>query len=205
MTCSVRNGALIRAASLTLIAALLASCAAPRLRPDAERMSALEQREQILLARQDWSLQGRIAISGPKDSASGSLDWTQQGETFRFALSAPVSGKTWTLSGDKQHVELTGLQAQTVIGTSAAEILGRELGWKVPIEELAYWVRGIRAPGKAEVVFAADGLPVEIRQSGWTIEFRDYESVQDPVLPRRIFANNDEYKVRLVIQRWVEQ
>ncbi len=197
MTRAARNGALIRVASLTLIAALLASCAAPRLRPDAERMSALEQREQILLARQGWSLQGRMAISGPKDSGSGSLEWTQQGETFRFSLSAPVSGKTWTLSGDNQHAELTGLHPQTVIGTSAAEILGQD-------EELAYWVRGIRAPGKAEVVFAADGLPVEIRQSGWTIEFRDYESVQDPVLPRRIFANNAEYKVRLVIQRWVE-
>lgn len=198
------NGALIRAVSLALFAALSASCAAPRLRPDAERMSALEQREQILLAHRDWSLQGRMAISGPEDSGSGSLDWTQHGETFRFALSAPVSGKTWTLSGDNQYAELTGLRAQTVVGASAAEILGRELGWKVPIAELAYWVRGIRAPGKADVVFAADGLPVEIRQAGWTIEFRDYESTSSPVLPRRIFANNGEYKVRLAIQHWYE-
>lgn len=204
MTLMTRNGALIRTASLAVLAALLASCAAPRLRPDAERMSALEQREQILLAHRDWSLQGRMAISAPEDSGSGSLDWAQRGETFRFALSAPVSGKTWTLSGDNQHAELTGLRAQTVVGRSAAEILGRELGWQVPITQLAYWVRGIRAPGKADVVFAADGLPLEIRQAGWVIEFRDYESTHDPVLPRRIFANNGEYKVRLVIQRWGE-
>ncbi len=202
MTGSARNGALIRAASFTLLAALLASCAAPRLRPDAARMAGLEQRERILLAHRDWSLQGRMAISGPGDSGSGSLDWIQHGETYRFALSAPVSGKTWTLSGNNQHAELTGLRAQAVVGTSAVEILGRELGWKVPIAELAYWVRGIRAPGKAEVVFATDGLPAELRQAGWTIEFREYGSTDNPVLPRRIFASNGEFKVRLVIQRW---
>ena len=202
MTRSVRNGTLIRAASFALLTALLASCAAPRLRPDASRMSALEQREHMLLANRNWSLQGRMAISGPKDSGSGSLDWTQHDETFRFALSAPVSGKTWTLSGDNQHAELTGLRAQTLVGANAAEILGRELGWKVPIAELTYWVRGIRAPGKAEVVFSADGLPAEIRQAGWTIEFREFENTHPTVLPRRIFASNGEYKVRLVIQHW---
>lgn len=204
MTGAVRDGARCRAASFGLLAILLASCAAPRLRPDGGRMDGLMQREQNLLAHRDWSLQGRMAISGPDDSGSGSLAWTQNGETFRFALTAPVSGKTWTLSGDDQHAELSGLRAQAVLGSSAAEILGRELGWKVPIAELAYWVRGIRAPGKAEVDFTADGLPVEIRQAGWTIEFRDYESTHDPVLPRRIFASNGDYKVRLVIQRWGE-
>ena len=196
------NGAAIRAAAFAVLGALLASCAAPRLRPDAERMSILEQREQILLAHQDWSLRGRMAISGPGDSASGSIEWTQHGEVFQFTLSAPVSGKTWTLSGDNQQAQLSGLHAQPVIGRSATEILGRELGWKVPIADLAYWVRGIRAPGKAEVVFAADGLPLELRQAGWAIEFRDYERTNNPVLPRRIFAGNGEYKVRLVIQHW---
>lgn len=202
MISTVRNGALIRAALFGMLTAVLASCAAPRVREDAEHMRTMEQRELSLSVQQDWSLQGRMAISGPEDSGSGSLDWTQHGETFRFALSAPVSGKTWTLSGDSQRAELTGLRAQSVVGTSAAEILGQELGWKLPIAELAYWVRGIRAPGKADVVFATNGLPVEIHQSGWTIEFRDFESAHDPVLPRRIFANNGEYKVRLVIQRW---
>ncbi len=202
MNGSARNGALIRAASFALISVLLAACAAPRLRPDAERMSALEQRERILLVDRDWALQGRMAISGPGDSGSGSLDWIQEGDAFRFALSAPVSGKTWTLSGDLEHAQLTGLRAQAVFGTSAAEVLGRELGWKVPVSELAYWVRGIRAPGKAEMVFGDDGLLVELRQAGWTIEFREYESASNPVLPRRIFASNGEYKLRLVIQHW---
>lgn len=172
------------------------------MRPDASRMQALEQRERIVLASPDWSLQGRMAISSPEDSGSGSLTWDQQGAEFRFALSAPVSGKTWTLSGDSTHAELSGLHEQVVMGTSASELLARELGWKVPVAQLGYWVRGIRAPGPAQVVFREDGLPAEIRQDGWKIEFRDFEESDDPVLPRKIFANNGDYRVRLVVRRW---
>jgi outer membrane lipoprotein LolB len=198
--CSVST----RAGFFLLVCALLASCSTPGLlRPDAARMSALEQRERALGARPDWALRGRMAISGPQDSGSGTLDWSQQGSTFRFALSAPVSGKTWTLSGDSAHAELLGLHGQEpVVAATASGLLASELGWNVPVTQLAYWVRGIRAPGPAEVVFQGDGLPAEIRQDGWVIEFRDYETTQDPLLPRKIFAGNGAYKVRLVVQSW---
>lgn len=191
-----------RAACIVFICLVLAACAAPRMRPDADRMQALEQRERIVLASPDWSLQGRMAISGPEDSGSGSLAWNQQGSAFSLALSAPVSGKTWTLSGESGHAELTGLREQAVIGSSASELLARELGWKVPVAQLGYWVRGIRAPGRAQVIFREDGLPAEIRQDGWLIEFRDYEASGDPILPRKIFAENGDYRVRLVVRRW---
>ena len=192
----------LRAGSLGVLALLVTSCAAPRLKPDAGRMQLLEQREHILLARSDWSLAGRMAISGPQDSGSGSLEWQQQGEVFSFTLHAPVSGKTWTLSGDAEHAQLTGLREQALEAANGADLLARELGWRVPVGELAYWVRGLRAPGRAEVTFQEDGLPAEIRQHGWTVEFRDYTSTGDPLLPRKIFASNGDYKVRLVVQRW---
>jgi outer membrane lipoprotein LolB len=193
-----------RASLVLLTCALLASCSAPRLlRPDAARMKALEQREDTLRSRPDWTLRGRMAISGPEDSGSGTLDWSQQGPAFRFTLSAPVSGKTWTLSGDGQHAELLGLHGQqAVVAATASGLLASELGWNVPVAQLAYWVRGIRAPGPADVVFQGDGLPAEIRQDGWVIEFRDYETTRDPLLPRKIFAGNGAYKVRLVVQSW---
>lgn len=196
---------MIRNVLLALFCALLAACAAPRLRPDADRMAAQELRERTLSAGVDWSLHGRMAISSPQDSGSGTLDWRQHGSTFRFVLSAPVSGKTWTLNGDHEHAELTGLRAQPVRGANAADLLARELGWKVPVGELAYWVRGIRAPGPADVVFREDGLPAEFNQHGWIIEFRDYAPEQGLQLPRKIFASNGDYKVRLIIQSWASR
>jgi len=191
-----------RWAGLAGLMALLAACTTPRIRPDAGLLNAQDQRERSLLKQADWSLEGRLAISGPSDSGSGSLDWLQQGERFRFTVSAPVSGKTWTLRGDATHAELTGLGNRTPSARDASGLLEQELGWKVPVAELAYWVRGMRAPGQAEMRFRDDGLPAEFQQAGWTIEYRDYAQGHDPVLPRRIFASNGDYKVRLVVQQW---
>lgn len=191
-----------RLAALAFLSLFLVSCATPHVRPDADLMSAQDQREQQLMAISDWSLQGRLALSGPSDSGSGSLDWQQKGVDYRFTMQAPVTGKTWTLSGNGQYAELTGLQAQPVKAGDASTLLNRELGWKVPVVELAYWVRGLRAAGPADVVFRPDGLPAEFRQDGWLIEYREYDETREPALPRRIFASNGEYKVRLAIQRW---
>lgn len=196
---------MIRTALLALVCAFVAACAAPRLRPDADRMAAQELRERTLSADVDWSLHGRMAISSPQDSGSGTLDWRQQGSTFRFVLSAPVSGKTWTLDGDAAHAELSGLRPKPVRGANAADLLRRELGWNVPVGELAYWVRGIRAPGPAEIDFREDGLPAEFHQGGWIIEFRDYATERGLQLPRKIFASNGDYKVRLIIQSWASR
>lgn len=184
---------------------VLAGCAAPRLRPDATLLSAQEQRERTLLAELSWMLNGRIAISGPQDGGSGSIAWEQDGGGFRVTMNAPVTGKTWTLTGNEQHAELEGLRNGTVRGDNAGVLLERELGWQVPVIELASWVRAVRAAGKSEIVFREDGLPAQFTQSGWKIEYLDYDKTRQPPLPKKIFASRDGYKVRLVVQRWNAQ
>ncbi|WP_395621539.1 lipoprotein insertase outer membrane protein LolB [Dokdonella sp.] len=184
------------------LAVLLAACSAPRTRPDAQGSGDQERREQQLAAQPEWSLQGRIAVSAPGDSGSGSLHWQQQGDHYRISVNAPVSGKTWTLAGDQAGASLSGLHGQPRHASDAATLLQRELGWKVPVADLAWWVRGLRAPGTSEMSFREDGLPAEIRQHGWVVEFRDYLADHDPLMPRRIFASNGRYTVRLIVQQW---
>lgn len=186
-----------------MIAALtLAGCAAQRVKPDQQLLGVQDQRERQLAERADWSLSGRLAISGPGEGGSGSVVWVQQGDSYRFTLNAPVTGRTWTLNGDLQHAELAGVRADPIRGTNASRLLESELGWQVPIAELRHWVRGARAPGRSEILFHADGLPAELRQAGWKVEYLDYHADGQPRLPRRVFASRGEYKVRLVVQSW---
>lgn len=191
-----------RGCGLIVLFVLVAGCAAPRLRPDAATLMVHEQRERAIAAQPAWGLNGRLAVAGPDEGGSGSLTWTQDGANYRFSLNAPVTGKTWILSGDAQRAQLEGLRAQPVLGADAATLLERELGWQVPVDELAAWVRGVRAPGRADLLFRADGLPAELVQAGWKVQYLDYDLSQEPPLPRRIFASRGEYKVRLVVQRW---
>ena len=180
----------------------LVACAPQRLRPDASGLAAQDQREARLAPVTDWQLVGRLGVSDGRDSGSGSLTWTQRGDRYQFELHAPVTGKTWLLSGDAKHAQLQGLREETLEGNNAASLLQRELGWRVPVAELAWWARGMRAPGNAELSLRGDGLPARIVQAGWQVDFLDYDESTNPPLPRKLFAENGNYKVRLAIQRW---
>lgn len=191
--------------ALVACALLLGACAGQRpkpLRADAAALANQAAREATLAAIGDWSLHGRLGVSDGHDSGSGSLEWTQHASAFRFSVHAPVTGKTWVLSGDEGYARLDGLREQPVDGRDAASLLDRELGWKVPVTELRYWVRGQRAPGAAEIEFRGDGLPVLIAQGGWTVRYLDYDVAQDPPMPSKVFASRGDYKVRLAIRDW---
>lgn len=194
----------IRAAAVTA-ALLLGACAGqPRKHapPEAPALAHQAARETMLAARGDWSLRGRLGVSDGRDSGSGSLEWNQQGSTFRFSVHAPVTGKTWVLSGGDGHARLDGLRDQAVEGDDAGSLLERELGWKVPVADLRYWARGGRSPGTASIEFRDDGLPAMIVQGGWTVRYLDYDLTQDPPLPSKMFATRGDYKVRLAIREW---
>ncbi|WP_440221679.1 lipoprotein insertase outer membrane protein LolB [Dokdonella sp. MW10] len=191
------------AAVFAITALVLAGCTPSRVKPDAAASGDLDTRERALAPQVAWTLSGRLAVSGRGDGGSGSLTWEQDGTRYRFAVNAPVTGKTWILSGDDGHAELTGLRATPVRGDDATRLLERELGWQVPVAQLAAWARAVRAPGApATVAFRADGLPAQIDQAGWTVRYLDYDTSRDPALPTRIFASRGDDKVRLVVQRW---
>lgn len=197
-----------RGCAMCALALALGACASQRVKPlqaDAALLARQALREHALMARAAWTARGRLGVSDGHDSGSGSLEWTQNGAEFRFSMHAPVTGKTWVLSGNAQHAVLAGLRDKPIEGANASELLERELGWHVPIAQLAEWARGMRAPGAATITFMDDGLPASIEQAGWTIDYLDYDASQTPALPSKVFASRGNYKVRLAIHAWSMQ
>lgn len=199
--------ALLRLAMLASVALALAGCAGQRLRPaapsdDPQLLAQQAAREERLAPRTDWSLRGRLAVSDARDSGSGSLDWQQHGERYRFTVHAPVTGKTWTLSGDAAHARLEGLRAQAIEAGDAERLLARELGWNVPVAHLARWVLGMRRSPQARIGFRDDGLPQWITEAGWRVDYLDYDLSVDPPLPTKVFASKGDWKVRLAVRQW---
>ena len=75
---------------------------------------------------------------------------------------------------------------------------------------LAAWAAGTRADpaqaGEAELEFTADGQLARLRQSGWTIDYLDWQPVASegaPALPVRINAARDAARVRLIVDAWL--
>jgi outer membrane lipoprotein LolB len=197
----VRLAFRVFAAALPL---LLAACVAPvRMKGDAGLLDAQRAREQALAHADHWVLQGRLGVSDGKDGGSGSFSWTQNGDGYEFVLRAPITGKSFRLSGDAAGALLEGLEPGPLRGPDAEALMRKALGWEVPLRDLRAWVLGLRADsGPAELDFGANRLPSLLRQDGWAVDYREWDAARTPPLPTKVYADRPPYKVKLSIESW---
>ncbi len=192
-------------AAAMLAGAMLAACAPVAVRKPgtAKQLAAQAAREHLLGAQADWGLDGRFAASDGRHGGSGSLSWRQDGQHYHFTLRAPITGKSVQLDGGPDGAILSGVGKQPLAGRSAGQVLNEEFGWDVPVTELAWWVRGLRAPGRAAILtFGANGLPATLDQDGWHVDYRDWYAERNPPLPRKVYASRDPYTVRVLVENW---
>jgi len=193
----------LRSLPVLLAVLMLAACAgAPvRIGPDAALLAAQSAREASLREQPDWGLVGRLAVSAGQDGGSGRIEWRQRGAGFEISLAAPVTRRSWRLVSEAGGARLEGLDGGTLAGPDARRLLAEATGWDIPVEALAAWARGARAPGPARIEFGPEGLPALIEQQGWTVEYRDWLAGEAP-MPRRVFVAREGASVRLVVEAW---
>jgi outer membrane lipoprotein LolB len=193
----------LRLAALLIALLTLVACAPVRVRETPAALAAQMAREANLTSQTQWTLVAHIGVSNGQDGGSGELDWHQNGDRYDFTVRAPVTGKTWKLSGDATHAVLEGVDPQPVRGNDAETLLHEGLGWDVPLADLRAWIRGLRAPNaSADVQYDAQNLPAVITQAGWKVEYRDWFTDRDPPLPRRVYASKGQARVRVAIESW---
>lgn len=199
----LRFAALAALAGVTLAACVPVPVRQPGTPGTTEQLAAQIARERLLDAQHGWSLHARFAASDGHHGGSGSLDWRQTGQQFKFVLRAPITGKTVELDGGPDGAVLTGLGKAPLMGRDAETVLRQEFGWDIPVTDLAWWVRGLRAPGDPAILtFGANGLPATLDQDGWHIDYRDWYAERNPPLPRKVYASRDPYKVRMHVEQW---
>lgn len=190
---------------LLLVVALLAACAPVRMKGDSAMLAAQSARAKLLAGHDHWTLHAHLGVSDGHHGGSGTLTWVQDGQHYEFTVRAPITGRSFRLSGGPDGAVLEGLDQGTLRGPSAQALLARALGWRVPMQPLRDWVLGLRAGGGdsgAIMQFGTNGLPSLLEQDGWTIEYRDWFTSTDPALPRKVYAAHGQYHVRLSIQSW---
>lgn len=197
------RGRHLRSIAILVAVTVLAACAPVRVRETAATSASQDAREAALAPRTHWRIEARISVSDGRDGGSGDLIWQQNGENYSFTVRAPVTGKTWKLSGDARQAQLEGVEEQPVRGSDPERLLRERLGWDVPLAALGSWVRGLRAPGpRADVQYDAQNLPAVLVQDGWKIEYRGWFDDSQPQMPRKLFADRGSARVRMAIDSW---
>lgn len=146
----------------------------------------------------EWSLEGRLAVSGGKDSWSANLSWAHGAVEDKLKLSGPLGqGATVVrLSGKQASIDRGGGNIQT--SDQPEDFINQQLGMAVPITALRHWIAGLPEPGQAFVDISSG-----FRQSGWLIEYKQMQPVAGRVLPRKMTVMNSHVKLKLIIEQWV--
>jgi len=187
------------------VAALLLACgcAAPNsaLLPE---IDSWETRTLVLAALDDWQFNGRIAVRGDSDGFNGKLRWTQEQNAFSATASGPLGAGAIRIEGDNASVVLTDKDGIRTTLENAEMELRRRYGWTIPVASLRYWALGIPDPAApADTAFDENGQLERIRQRGWSVIISSYAEGGGQLMPKVLTAENDDTRVRLVIDHWV--
>jgi outer membrane lipoprotein LolB len=145
-----------------------------------------------------WSFEGRLALTGKSDSWSASINWGHRPDDEKIKLSGPLGqGATVIqLSGDLVTIDRGHDQVQS--STQPEEFINQQLGMFVPVHSLRYWVIGLPEPTSAFVETATG-----FKQAGWFIEYKQMQFVDEQSMPRKIMVTNERVKLKLIIDQWV--
>jgi outer membrane lipoprotein LolB len=161
------------------------------------------ERAAALAEIQRWSLEGRLAVSDGEDGGSGTLVWQQAPEWTRMVFHGALGRGAWRLSVDPGAAKLELADGRNYRAESVDALVQRELGWRIPVSDLSFWVRGLEAPGPVEGRrLDADGNLVELSQRGWLVEYGRYRDTGGISLPSKMTARRADRSVKLAVRKW---
>ncbi len=194
-----------RLALLLGLFGLMTACSlAPSRPPITELEVAWQQRQHVLQAIEHWRLAGRAAVKLNDEGGQANLRWYQQGEHYELQFLDPLGRRVASLEGSPQEVILRRGQQPSVTARDAQTLLARELGWRLPVAGLKFWVLGVPQPGYAVDAkrLDAQGRARWLQQNGWRVDYGHYERVDSLAIPHRLTLSRAALKVTLVIDQW---
>lgn len=194
--------------SALLGSVLLSGCATAPQMPSVELNRLWQQHRQTLEQKNDWALTARIAASTEDDGWSGKLSWQQVDGNYQIHFQAPFGQGAMQLLGGPERVEMRTSDEQTIMADDVESLVFQQLGWRLPLKGLRYWVRGLPMPvtlstqAAPTLAFDEAGRLASLRQSQWQVNYEAYHRVGDIVLPKKVYLENHTVSLRLVIDRW---
>jgi outer membrane lipoprotein LolB len=165
--------------------------------------SSWDTRAQTLANLQKWNLSGQVAIRNSKDNITASLHWEQQRQNYTLDFFGPLGSNSFKLTGGAGKVALQNPRGQVFYAASPEILLAQQTGWRLPVSNLYYWIRGLPVPGMpAQKQFDAYHHLVELSQDGWKIQFLRYTAVNQLDLPNKIFISSTDLSVKIIISQW---
>jgi outer membrane lipoprotein LolB len=155
----------------------------------------------------EFLLRGKLGVVQDDESFSARFLWHQQDDSFAMDVWGPLGQGRVRLEGTAGRLTLLDGDGSVLSEGPAEAVMAAQLGWSLPLSVLPEWVRGRPAPGHRASRRDYDdaGRLVAFDQLRWRVEldrFAPADAAGGPLLPFRVTATRDAYRVRLAVSEW---
>ena len=174
----------------------LAGCAPGGLRGD----SAIE----LPTPATSFDVAGRLSARHGAEALSANFHWHHSTEGDHLEFVSPLGQIVAVLSGDPQGVRLEAADGRVVTAADWVALTELGLGWRLPVDGLAFWIQGAPRAGASFTAEAGEGgRAALLRQDGWTIVYLAY-APDENALPRpsRMTLSYPDVELRLAVDSW---
>ena len=160
-------------------------------------------RRQQLLEKKQWRVFGKLAVRAEGRAWTTTFQWRQMGDDYLLRLSGPFGGGLQVASRS-QRVEVKTADDRTFYTDDPEQVLFEQVGWRVPISGLRYWILGRVEPNKSakEVYIDVAGRLSRFKQSDWFVRYVEYQDVDEFAMPRKASLESGQVKASVLLTRW---
>jgi outer membrane lipoprotein LolB len=159
----------------------------------------------IASADRPFAIDGRLSAKRGSDGASANFAWIHEHGRDRIDLASPFGQVLARVDGGRDRVVVERPGGATEIYPDWSTMTVALLGAPVPIDDLAFWIRGAaREGGTASVERDAAGRVLVLRQQAWEIVY-SYPDDSPAAMPSRLVLKRPDaepVEVRVVVDRW---
>jgi outer membrane lipoprotein LolB len=149
-----------------------------------------------------WASQGAIGFVSQQQGWSASFYWEQWRNHYRLQLYGPLGVGQILLRGSPQRVSLITSDQRTFTATKPEQLLLEQTGWKLPVSNLVYWIRGLPSPRFPFKRFFDSEHRLHLSQQGWDIRYEEFVSISQQSLPAKITLTYPGLRIRIIIRQW---
>jgi outer membrane lipoprotein LolB len=189
---------------LLLLLYLLNACTAVSVKePVSDSRAAYQNRFEKLSSISEWGLVGKISLDDGDRGGSGRLQWDVKTDSSELDFHGALGRGAWHLQINPEGAILKEANGNEQAAPGVNALIQARIGWPIPVDALQWWVRGLAAPGAIEdEQLDTEGLLKSLHQFGWRVDFNRYRAINGALLPIRLDARRDNYRVKLAIGHW---
>jgi len=185
---------------------LVSGCAYFRKPPPTFKYISWKKRQVVQRQIKDWQLAGVFSITHKKHRDIASFDWRQRRDSYTINISGPMHINSVRIEGDSERVALWRSDEESIEAETPEQLLHSQLGWKLPISHLRYWILGVPDPAKKVnyKYFDRYGHLNFFKQGGWQVKYSQFQiGVKRGMdLPNVIELRNKDIKIKIKIKKY---